>query len=285
MMHALARTAALPGLLLALLAFPGASPAAQPSGVTVRGVAFDSLNFRPLAGAFIAIEGHSRSTLAGTDGQFEFAGLQPGRYLFAMQHATLDSLGLSGVTARVNVSTTSGPVTLAVPSFATLWRTVCGTTAVPTDTGFVYGTVRDARTGEPLGGISVDASWMELASGRDLASISQRRWRNLARSDSAGDYAMCGLPTDAVIRIRGVGDSTATDLIDLPNIGARVRRRDLLLAAAGDSLTRGTLGGSSPTTTDARCTTCASPWKGCRKLEARTTVVSSCAASRWALGK
>jgi hypothetical protein len=217
---------------------------AQAPGVTVTGVAFDSLNFRPLPGAFISIEGQSRSAIAGENGAFTFNGLTPGRYLFAMQHATLDSLGLSGVTARVNVTAAGATVTLAVPSFTALWRTVCGSANAPVDTGFVYGSVRDARTGAPLGGVSVDVSWIELSkTGTGATGVSQRRWRNIGRSDSTGDYAVCGLPTDAMIRIRGLTDSSATDVVDLPNTGARVRRRDLLLAAESDSTHRGTVGG------------------------------------------
>jgi hypothetical protein len=236
-------TAAASVALFALLGV-GTGVARAQSGATVNGVAFDSLNFRPLPGAFISIEGQSRSAIAGANGAFMFNGLAPGRYVFAMQHETLDGLGLSGVTARVNVTALGASVTLAVPSFATLWRTVCGTTNVPTDTGFVYGSVRDARTGAPMGGISVDVSWIELSkSGASATGINQRRWRNIGRSDSTGDYAVCGLPTDVVIRIRGVGDSSATDVIDLPNTGARVRRRDLLLATVADSTHRGAVGG------------------------------------------
>ena len=215
------------------------------TGATVTGVAFDSLNFRPLPGAFISIEGQSRSAIAGANGAFTFGGLPPGRYVFAMQQETLDSLGLSGVTSRVNVTGAGATVTLAVPSFNTLWRTVCGTANAPVDTGFVYGSVRDARTGAPLGGVSVDVSWTELSKIDRSGStqVNHRRWRNIGRSDSTGDYAVCGLPTDAVIRLRGVSDSSATDVIDLPNTGARVRRRDLLLAAAADTMHRGAVGG------------------------------------------
>jgi hypothetical protein len=229
----------------ALLGALAKTAGAQTTGATVTGIAFDSLNFRPLPGAFISIEGQSRSAIAGANGAFTFNGLTPGRYLFAMQHETLDSLGLSGVTARVNVSAAGATVTLAVPSFNTLWRTVCGTANAPVDTGFVYGSVRDARTGAPLADVSVDVSWIELSKidRGGSTQVNQRRWRNIGRSDSTGDYAVCGLPTDAVIRIRGVSDSSATDVIDLPNTGARVRRRDLLLATAADTTHRGAVGG------------------------------------------
>ena len=214
-------------------------------GVVVRGLAYDSLRRAPLAGAFVSVEGQSRSTVSDADGKFVFERLPPGRYQFAMQHAALDSIGLSGVTARVNVTDGSELVTLAVPSFPRLWRTMCGSRAVPMDSGFVYGTVRDARTGQPLAGASIDISWVHLSKvdREGSTQINQRRWRNIGRSDSAGDFSVCGVPIDEMVRIRGVGDSSATDLIDLPITTSRVRRRDLLLATAADSGAHGAIAG------------------------------------------
>lgn len=215
------------------------------SAVTVRGVAYDSLHARPLKGAFISIDGQSRSTVSNDEGAFAFDGLAPGRYVFAMQHDALDSLGLSGVTARVNVTDGRETVVLAVPSFPRLWSTMCGARPVPRDSGFVYGTIRDARSGKPVADASVDVTWTDLARSvqNGVPSVNQRRWRTLGRSDAAGDFAVCGLPRDEIVRIRALSDSSATDLIDLPTNGSRVQRRDLLLAAEKDSLSRGVVAG------------------------------------------
>jgi len=221
------------------------APGAQSPGITVRGITFDSLTQRPLPGAFVFIEGQSRSTRSDENGQFAFDRMQPGRYVLSMQHAALDSLGLSGVTGRATVTDGREPVVLSIPSFATMWRTMCGAREVPLDSGFVYGTIRDARTGKPVPAASVDVSWVSLSKiDRDGSTqVNQRRWRSLARSDDSGDFAVCGLPPDDMVRIRGVSDSSATDLIDLPISASRVRRRDLLLASAVDTASRGAVAG------------------------------------------
>ena len=53
-------------------------------------------------------------------------------------------------------------MSLAIPSFATLWRTACGNTPVPASGGFVYGTVRDANGLGPMSDVAVEVSWLDL---------------------------------------------------------------------------------------------------------------------------
>src|SRR5688572_9673379 len=113
---------------------------------TLRGVAFDSVAMRPLAAAFVSLGG-TQSTFSDSLGRFEFANTAAGTHLLEMTHARLDSMGLPGVSLRVRIDADVAPITIAVPSFATLWRAACGERMAPDDSGFVYGTIRRAGDG------------------------------------------------------------------------------------------------------------------------------------------
>jgi hypothetical protein len=211
-----------------------AAQSATGQAVTVRGVAFDSLHGKPLANAFVSMSGDARTTSTDARGRFSFDGVAPGPYTFTMQHVSLDSLGFSGLSTRATVTDGRAEVRIAVPSFATLWRVTCGTDKVPKDSGFVYGTIRNATTGEPATNASVELTWLELGVDKSRR-IRQRWWRGEARADDRGGYAVCGVPVDVGLRLRAGIDSTASGLIDLPAVGVRVQRRDLFIGPASDS--------------------------------------------------
>jgi len=204
------------------------------SAVPVHGVAYDSLRGAPLAGAIVSIAGTDRNTATDARGQFQFASVPPGRYTVVAQHAGLDSIGLSGISAPVSVTDGRDEVRIAVPSFTTLWRLACGDTPPPKDSGFVYGTVRDAVGQGPLPNALVDLTWVDLAVDRSLA-VRRTWWRQQTRSDATGSYTVCGVPLSAGLRVRATSDSGASGLIDLMSYGSRVQRRDLLVGPASDS--------------------------------------------------
>ena len=235
--------------LLTGLAMPPQVQAQAPTArVTVTGLAFDSLRGAPLVDAFITIEGRSRSTTSDAKGRFTFDTLAPGTYTFAMQHAVLDSLGLSGATTRAIVTDGKALVTLAVPSFATMWRAVCGAIPAPAnDSGLVYGNIRDAKKQSAVPQATVEVSWLDLVNlGTKTASnITQRRWKNEAQADAQGGYAVCGVPLRTQLRVRANYLMNATGNIDLASSNDRVRRQDLMLAGTSpaDSTLRGAVSG------------------------------------------
>jgi protocatechuate 3,4-dioxygenase beta subunit len=215
---------------------------AQRGLVLVRGVVFDSLRGRPLRDAFVTISGKSAIT-TDARGRFVFDSVLPGAYVITAQHAVLDSIGLSGLTTRATVTEDGGEVRLAVPSFETLWKLSCRGRA-PRDSGIVFGTIRDATTGAPVADAAVELTWSDLLLDKKRR-VMQRRWRIETRSNESGGYAICGVAPELVLRIHANRNANATGLIDLPALGARVQRRDLLIGpvSASNPSARGTISG------------------------------------------
>lgn len=235
-MRWLARGLVAGGLLTALTAV--GSPA---QGVTMRGFAWDSVGNKPLREAFVVLNG-ARNTRTDSSGLFVFDTVALGVHEIVLQHPMLDSMGLSGLSRSVAFLQASDVAIVAVPSFATLWRAGCGESQAPADSGFVYGTVRDARTGLEVAGAKVVMTWIDLTL-VNVRQFRQQRYRAEVDTDENGEYSMCGVPLDAGLQI----EAALADASSAPTgIGAmnRVRRRDLLIGPT-DSATapRGTVTG------------------------------------------
>ena len=213
--------------------------------VSVHGVAYDSIRNRPLADAFVAVVGSGASTTTDARGRFHLDSIAPGPHTIELQHALLDSVGLSGVRARVIVSDGRDDIRLATPSFATLWRAACGPTPPPRDSGLVYGTVRDARDHKPVVAAIMELAWIDFAVDQRTKGISQQQWRGQSRSDATGSFALCGTPTAMTVRVQARAEGRASGTIDLPPSDLRVRRQDLSIGAVTepDSTRRGIIAG------------------------------------------
>ena len=202
---------------------------AQGTGVTLHGIAYDSVRREVLPNAFVTLAGRASVTTDGR-GRFEFADVAPGTHVIEMQHARLDSMGLPGISVQARV-TGDAPITGAIPSFATLWRAACGERPAPADSGFVYGTVRDARSGAEVAGAAIQLAWVDLAVNKDPAALSmqQRLVRSETNADANGEYSVCGIPLDAGLRLVAAGDATVSGIIDLPATTLPVQRFDLIV--------------------------------------------------------
>jgi hypothetical protein len=212
--------------------------------VTVRGLVYDSQRHAPLANAAVTVIDQRRSSMSDARGLFQFDSIAPGPHTFGVQHPALDSIGFNGLSLQAAIDAGRDQIMLAIPSFATLWRAACGESPAPADSGFIYGTVRDAITGAAVPNATIELTWVDLSIGQQFR-VSQTRWRGQTRADSSGSYDVCGVPTAVSLRIRATTDSSATGLIDLLARGARVQRRDLVVGrvTSADSVPRGTIAG------------------------------------------
>jgi hypothetical protein len=217
------------------LAFAASYANAQSSGpkIAVMGIAYDSLRGAPLRGAFVSVAGVGLSTSSDSFGVFRFD-LAPGSYTISVLHPAFDSLGLSGTSVRAIVRDGRDTIRLSLPSFTSLWRVACGTSAAPKDSGLVFGTVRTAEDQQPVAGATVVATWIDV--GYDKAhGVSERRWHSTVVSDSTGGFALCGMPPDEPVRVVATKESAAAGTIELRPSARRVQRRDLMMASGADS--------------------------------------------------
>ena len=214
---------------------------AQRGLARIRGVVFDSLRGKPLGNASVSIAGGRYTRNTDPSGRFEFDSVPPGTFIITARHALLDSIGLPGLSAKAVVTEDGGDITLGVPSFASMWRVACGDRRPPRDSGIVYGTIRDAESSRPIANASVEVSWSDFV--LQQQKIRERRWQIDTKSNSAGGYAICGVPIDIATRLHTRGESAESGVLDLPVGSTRVQRRDLLIAA-NDTSARGRIRGT-----------------------------------------
>ena len=199
----------------------------------VRGVVFDSLRGKPLSNASVSIAGGSLTKSTDPSGRFEFDSVPPGTHIITARHALLDSIGLPGLTTKAVVTEDGNEVNLSVPSFASMWRVACGERHAPRDSGIVYGTIRDAESSQAIANAAIDVSWSDFVLQKQ--KIVERRTHVDTKSNSQGGYAVCGVPSDIADQIHASADSAESGVLEMPVGGARVQRRDLLIAPRGMS--------------------------------------------------
>ncbi len=217
----------------ALIALVGAAAtrSAAAQGV-IRGVAFDSLAHAPLARAVIWLQGTTRQTVTDGAGRFHLDSVPAGRYVLVLAHPDLDSLGLYTVAAAVEVGRDAPVVTLAVPSLAGFWRRHCaGAPPAGGDSGLVFGVVQEVETRARLAGAVVIPTWVRLlvAGPTDVRRVDHDL---RVRTDSAGAYYACGVPTDVSVWVRAYARTDSTGAVQIPPGNRSVARRDLSIALA-----------------------------------------------------
>ncbi|MGZ8468072.1 MAG: carboxypeptidase regulatory-like domain-containing protein [Gemmatirosa sp.] len=213
----------------------------QPTDVAgvARGVVWDSLHARPLAGALVFGPG-GRSATSDAQGRWTLDSLPSGRARFTVAHATLDSLGLYDVAGEADVGGAAPEIRLATPSLATLTRELCPVDAATPahGPGMVYGVTRDARGAAPEG-VRVEASWTQLPDARGVragdAAVTVGR---AAPPDAKGAFVVCGLPTDVELRVRVVSSAGRTQSVPVWLAPERpLAHLELASPAAGAALT------------------------------------------------
>jgi hypothetical protein len=219
-------------VLAGMLAFGLLSQRVAGQTGSIVGVAYDSLRATPLRGALVTIANASQTATTDSGGLFRIDGVSAGQHTLTLFHDVVDSLGLSGLTARVSVGGAIDTVRLAVPGFATLWRRVCGPTTPPRDSGFLFGSLRSAERRAPVGGAKVRVQWAALEV-EGKKTVAERQWGGEVQSDPAGAFAVCGIPADVAVRINAAKDSSATSWITIEPRSTRVRRQDLVIALGG----------------------------------------------------
>ncbi len=203
-------------------------PQAEPTGI-LRGVAFDSLTMTPMAGATVELLEPARMTVADKAGRFRLDSVPTGIRRLTFSSPELDSIGLYAFARELDVQAGEQSITLATPSFRTFYRRLCPAPERPTsDSAIVFGTVYDARSGERLAGARVSFLWFGVVpegKGMQIGELSRQ-----VTSDDAGNYGVCGLPSDIALATMATKDNASTGRVTQSVGNARVLRRELLVS-------------------------------------------------------
>jgi len=125
-------------------------------------------------------------------------------------------------------------VTLGMPSANSLSRAFCGR-ELERETSVVFGVVRDAERGAPLGGAVVRAFWYEMALVGGVTSQTQRVESDTVDAD--GRYVVCGVPNDISVTLASSLARQATGDLTLWLDHLPLGRRDLMISL-GDTAAR-----------------------------------------------
>lgn len=197
---------------------------------SVRGVIYDSLRARPLEGATVLVSGAARIATTDATGRFEIDSVPTGKHALTYSTPGLDSLGLFALGRDIDV-TPGAPVavSLATPSYATIWRSLCPNTVTPRDSGIVYGAVVNAANEQRLAGARVVFSWTDLS--KALQQVTVDRPILAVRSDSVGNFYACGLPVGTTVTVHVDASTMGSGPTEVTLDAARIVRRDYLVSS------------------------------------------------------
>lgn len=223
------RSAIVSVVQLVLVAFVASTAMAQSAVGSVRGVVYDSLSGRPLAGATVDITGSSTIAVSDKQGRFRIDSVAAGPQRISFAATALDSIGLFGfardVTIRANAEQ---EIMLSVPSLHTVHQQLCAPSAKPQrDSAIVFGTIYDASTRKKVEKVDVRFAWFSVSIEGGVRLVEAERH---ALSGADGTYGVCGLPSDLALTTRASNLDAASGRITTIVGDARIMRRDIYIS-------------------------------------------------------
>ena len=196
---------------------------------TVRGVVYDSLSRRPLAGATVMAEPGGQSALTDEFGRFSIVSAERVTRVTAF-HLALDRTGIGSLTAQPQPEG-MGRVVLATPSAATAWQRLCPGIERPVQReGVVFGTVRGSDGSTRIAGARVRVSWDK---GPPDVATGIRQFE--VRTDSVGSYYACGVPAGENAYIVTYSAQYVSGSIAIAGDSLPLRKLDLFAGRLTDS--------------------------------------------------
>ena len=167
-------------------------------------------------------------------GRYRFDSLPPGRYEARAVNGTIDSLRVTPPTTEVQIQ--PGRVLLAdftLPSGSALREAVCGGAQIGDRRAAVAGRALDADAeGRPLVDAELIAVWMDFPIDRTTRRSVPRRRVTVVKTGQAGEYRVCGVPTETLftLQLRREDRASAVVRLMIPE-GEGAIARDLSLSA------------------------------------------------------
>jgi hypothetical protein len=229
-------------LLLAATAPAGAQSA------RLVGTVIDSVHHAPLRDATVVatpvsgtLDSVFHMTHTDAKGQFVIAALRPGRYTVSVEHAFTDSIGLD-VPPRIVAITGDGTahISLALPSVATLRRTLCPAALNDTTLGVMLGVVRQPDGSLAAGG-RVVLGWSDLSTDKTTLGVTREERTASTTTDSLGVYRACGVPAAVTLLVQAQLGPRQSGVISEQIGEAGVLVRDFTLGLEGTASTSGSV--------------------------------------------
>lgn len=197
------------------------------------GIVVDSIHGGALTGAVVRVDGTSRKAVTDDKGYYRIDSIPPGRHRLSLHHPLLDTIGMEIGTAWIDFPAGRVPVVpLGTPSGEAMVDIACPKVSNPEGSAALLGAVRDPDTGTPVVGAEVTLRWTEVRVSKE-AGVRRSRRSRIAVVDSAGNYAICGLPADLGGTLYATRDGASTAFVEVA-IGesAAVGLRSLSLGAS-----------------------------------------------------
>ena len=204
---------------------------------TIRGLAYDSLAFRPMAGALITAEPGGESAASDSLGRFTIYSAQRVMRLVAF-HERADRLGLGELSATRPEG--DGPwerPIVATPGVNTVWARLCVGQRRPANGmgGMLFGSTTAADGVTRVAGVGLVVQWQAVKS---LLDSTPKFETMTVRSDSLGNYLFCGVQEFGPAALVASSSQYRSDNVLVDADAASLRRVDLILGAtAGPAAT------------------------------------------------
>ena len=213
------------------------APPPRPTATTISGVVYDSIAHRPIPGVtveFVSADNPATSQIhlatADSSGRYSIRDIPVGSYIGGFFHPALDSLGLASIQRLVEVRGASQRVDFASPSIRTVMGVICGAGVRPDSTGLLLGHIRRTDTERPITGATAVIEWGELV--MDATGIRQFDRSASVRSGETGWFAMCGVPTEAVLHARAISGSDLSGYVEVEIPPGELRHVTFLVGGA-----------------------------------------------------
>lgn len=201
----------------------------------VVGIVWDSLAMKGLDAAVVRMVREDNpstgmSVTTTTAGRFIFDSVAAGAWLATFLHPVLDSLRIDPGVLRLEISE-PGEVRLplATPSPRSLIEATCRA-PLAADLGLIAGEVRSVSDDSPLVDAQVFVEWPEWILQRRRVATDMRQLT--ARTDTAGRYALCGVPSGSTLRAIASHGADTTGAIELAVSSSGFAMQDFLVGTS-----------------------------------------------------
>jgi hypothetical protein len=172
--------------------------------MTVEGHVVDSASGRSVGAATVALAGTTQRASTDARGAFAIPDVLPGEYTLEVRTPSLDSVRAVHQ-VKQTISESVGMLRIAVPTAVQVTSAVCGVRSgngPARSPGAILGTLRVPGETSAAANVRIAADWTERTTLGGRIDVRRRRMETF--SDRAGNWRICGVPTEQLIAVRAL---------------------------------------------------------------------------------